>query len=138
MTGYHPPGIHNAIWHEVVARFGFNSHRRKLLGGLWIALRNLAGAGCQSILLNGSFVSHKTYPADYDGAWEIHGVDTSLVDAAFFDFRRGRAMMKSRFLGELFPAHKEAAPGSAYRDFFQKDRYGNRKGIVRIDLGSLP
>lgn len=99
VTGFLPPGIHNATWQEVVARFGFNSHRRKLLGGLSVALSNLAGAGCQSILLNGSFVSHKTYPADYDGAWEIQGVDTSLVDAAFFDFRRGRAMMKSRFWG---------------------------------------
>lgn len=137
-TGYLPPGIHDAIWQEVAARFGVNSHRKKRLSGLLVALRNLAGTGCQSILLDGSFVSRKAYPADYDGAWDMQGGDINLVDAAYFEFKRSRAMMKFRYFSELFPGHMMAAPGITYRDFFKQDRYGNQKEIVRIYLGSLP
>lgn len=46
--------------------------------------------------------------------------------------------MKSKYLGELFPASFLAAPGVLYRDFFMKDRNGVPKGVVNIDLGSLP
>ena len=46
--------------------------------------------------------------------------------------------MKSKYLGELFPATSSAEPGVLFRDFFQSDRDGVAKGIVQIDLGSLP
>lgn len=46
--------------------------------------------------------------------------------------------MKSKYLGELFPASAIAAPGVPYSVFFLKDRYGIPKGIVSIDLRSLP
>ena len=46
--------------------------------------------------------------------------------------------MKSKFMGELFPATAMAAPGVLFRDFFLKDRNGVPKGVVLIDLGSLP
>ena len=46
--------------------------------------------------------------------------------------------MKSKYLGELFPATAAAAPGVLYRDFFMKDRSGVPKGVVNLDLGSLP
>jgi hypothetical protein len=36
------------------------------------------------------------------------------------------------------PALSLAAPGVLYRDFFMKDRNGAPKGVVNIDLGSLP
>lgn len=46
--------------------------------------------------------------------------------------------MKSKYLGELFPATATAAPGVLYRNFFMKDRNGVLKGVVHIDLRSLP
>ena len=46
--------------------------------------------------------------------------------------------MKSQYLGELFPATSSAEPGVPFRSFFQSDRDGVAKGIVQIDLGSLP
>lgn len=137
-TGYLPPGVHDAPWREVAPRFSCNGHRIRLVGGLLAALQNLAGAGCRSILLDGSFVSHKDLPEDYDGAWDIQGVDPYRLDPVLLDFTNGRAAMKSKYLGELFPASFFAVPGVLYRDFFMKDRNGTPKGVVNIDLGSLP
>ena len=46
--------------------------------------------------------------------------------------------MKTKYLGEPFSASVTAAPGVLYRDFFLKDRSGVSKGVVNVDLGSLP
>ena len=46
--------------------------------------------------------------------------------------------MKAKYLGDLFPALAPAAPGVFYRDFFRTDRDGVVKGIVLVELGSLP
>jgi hypothetical protein len=137
-TGYLPPGIHKACWGEIAPRFAVNGHRLRLVEGLLAALLNLAGAGCRSVLLDGSFVSQKELPQDYDGVWDTVGVDPDRVDPVLLDFSNGRAAMKSKYLGELFPATAMAAPGVPYRDFFMRDRNGVPKGVVHIDLGSLP
>src|SRR5262245_37824145 len=138
VTGYLPPGLHPAPWKEIPPTFGTNSHRAALVNGLLLALFNLAAAGCQVVLLDGSFISAKALPRDYDAAWEPRGVNPALLDPVLLDFSRGRAAMKSKYGGEFFPASAPAAPGVLYRDFFQKDRSGVAKGILQIDLGSLP
>ena len=89
-------------------------------------------------LLDGSFVSAKALPADYDAAWETAGVDPDRLDPVLLDFDNRRAAMKAKYLGDLFPASAFAAPGVVYRDFFGTDRNGVDKGVVLIDLGSLP
>ena len=137
-TGYLPPGVHDAKWCEVAGRFAGNSHRARLLGGLLAACRNLAAAGCRELLLNGSFVTAKALPGDYDAAWETEGVDPDRLDPVLLDFANRRAAMKAKYLGDLFPASALAAPGVLYRDFFTTDRNGSEKGIVLIALGTLP
>jgi len=137
-TGYLPPGVHDALWSEVAPRFSANGHRVRLIQGLLTALQNLAAAGCRSVLLDGSFISLKELPEDYDGAWDTLGVNPYLLDPVLLDFSNRRAAMKTKYLGELFPATFLAAPGMLYRDFFMKDRNGVPKGVVNIDLGSLP
>lgn len=137
-TGYLPPGIHDTPWGDLHALFAGNTHRAALVDGLLRALINLAGAGCKIVLLDGSFVSQKVLPNDYDAAWEPQGVDPNLLDPVLLDFRNGRAAMKAKYGGELFPASALAAAGVLYRDFFQRDRNGVPKGILQINLGSLP
>lgn len=137
-TGYLPPGVHEARWAEVVRRLGQNQHRSRLMSGLYAALRSLADAGCRSVLLDGSFVSTKELPEDYDGAWDPRDVNPDQLDPILLRFSDRRAAMKSKFLGELFPATYHAAPGVTYREFFMWDRNGTPKGIIDIDLGSLP
>ena len=136
-TGYLPAGVHQALWTDIGARFALNNHRSQLLAGLRNALFNLAGAGCRTVLLDGSFVSEKPLPNDYDGAWESYGVNPYLLDPVLLDFSNGRAAMKAKYGGELFPAYMDAGGGVRYRDFFLTDRNGVPKGVIKIDLGSL-
>ena len=136
-TGYLPPGVHRASWSDVVRLCGENGHREQLLRGLRAALINLRKAGCKEVLLDGSFVSSKALPNDYDGAWEPAGVDPNRLDQILLTFDNKREAMKRKYGGELFPASVHAAAGVLYRDFFQKDRDGNAKGVLLIDLGSV-
>ena len=137
-TGFLPPGIHRAKWHDVVGYFGGNSHRKRLIGALLVACRNLAAAGCRELLLDGSFVTAKALAGDYDAAWETVGVDPNRLDPVLLDLKHPRSAMKAKYLGDLFPASTIASPGVFFRDFFRTDRNGVEKGVVLIDLGSLP
>jgi hypothetical protein len=86
--------------------------------------------------LDGSFVTAKPDPEDYDCAWDVVGVDPHLLDPVLLDFRNQRAAQKAKFQGEFFPASSIADPrtGQTFLQFFQQDRNGQPKGIVALDL----
>jgi hypothetical protein len=137
--GHLPPGVHDAGWSEIVERFGITPHRLELLRGLLDALRSLRDAGCRRAYLDGSFVTDKEIPGDFDGCWEIVGVDPGRLDPVLLDFNDGRAAQKARFGGELFLAETDADElGTSFLSFFQQDRSGDAKGIVAINLQELP
>lgn len=131
-----PPGVHAATLAEVETTFAYNAPRRTLFVGLIDATVALASSGCRCVLLDGSYVSAKPIPNDYDACWEPDGVDFDKLDLIFDDFDNGRANQKARFGGEFFPATLvEAGLGAAFREFFQIDRFtGKQKGILSISL----
>ena len=133
-SGRLPPGEHVASWDEVVERFGWTERRRRLLDGLAEAIELLAEAGCRKIWLNGSFVTAKDEPGDFDAVWDPDGVDTSRLDPIFFDLADQRRQQKQRFGGELFPDWIESGSGLRFAEFFQRDRNGTPKGIIVIHL----
>jgi hypothetical protein len=133
-TGRLPPGEHPASWDEVVERFGWNERRRRLLDGLADALALLAAAGCRQVWLNGSFVTAKDEPRDFDACWALPGVDLDVLDPVLLDLANGRRAQKQRFGGEFFPNVVESGSGLVFAEFFQNERDTNRKGIVVIDL----
>jgi hypothetical protein len=135
-----PPGIHDATWEEIVGRFGNTAWRCQLLAGLRRALESLRDAGCRRAYVDGSFVTAKEVPGDFDACWEAAGVDAKRLDPALLDFANARAAQKQRFHGELFPAESAADPhGTRFLDYFQRDRLtGEPKGIVALDLEDLP
>ncbi len=134
-----PPGVHWATWGEISDKFGANQWRRDLLRGLRAALEALRIAGCQTVYLDGSFVSSKLVPNDFDACWEEAGMDFTALDPVLLMFDAGRAAQKAKFGGELFPASVPAGPGaSIFLEFFQVDKdTGRRKGIIALDLGGL-
>lgn len=81
-----PPGIHPATLLEVETRFATNAHRAKLFDGFRQAVTSLEGAGCRQVYLNGSFVTEKPYPGDFDACWEPAGVDLNQLDPVLLDF----------------------------------------------------
>lgn len=136
ISGLLPVGVHHADWEEVVERFGTNAHRRWLLAGLSRAITALQMAGCRVVYLDGSFVSARELPGDYDLCWGTTGVDPTSLDPVLLTFNDGRRAMNAKYLGDLFPAEvPEGASGRRFVDFFQIDKEtGGSKGIVLIDL----
>ena len=134
-----PPGVYWTTWSEIVNRFGTTLRRRQLLVGLRAALEELKRVGCKAVYIDGSFVSSKPAPGDFDGCWDEQGIDFASIDPVLLDFAGARAAQKSKFLGELFPASWDAdGRGTTFLEFFQTDKdSGSRKGIVAIDLGGL-
>jgi hypothetical protein len=84
--------------------------------------------------LNGSFVTAKDEPGDFDACWDPDGVDLDPLDPVLFDLSAGRRAQKARFGGELFPNVIESKSGLVFVEFFQNERDTGRKGIVLIDL----
>lgn len=74
-NGNLPPGLHWATWEEIVERFGGTERRNELLAGLGRVLDALRDAGCGVAYVDGSFVTAKLRPGDFDGCWEPDGVD---------------------------------------------------------------
>ena len=137
-NGLLPRGIHWTSWDEITRRFGYTPWRRKLLDGLIEATNLLAQAGCRAIYIDGSFVTQKSTPGDFDACWDIEGVDLAKLDPVLLTFDPGRASQKQRFGGELFPAQLSAEASYPYRrflEFFQTDKEtGKEKGIVALKL----
>ena len=139
-SGNLPAGVHEASWNEFAARYETTPHRRNLLYGLERALHALRRAGCRRAYIDGSFVTAKEEPGDFDVCWEASNVDPLLLDPALLDFSDRRRAQKLRFGGELFPADVSADPqGTPFLDHFQRDKDTREpKGIVAIDLKDLP
>ena len=109
------------------------------MAGFNAALENLKSAVCRTVYLDGSFVTIKAIPNDYDACWDEDGVDPVLLDPVLLTFDAGRAAQKATYMGELFPASVVAnAGGLSFIDFFQIDKEtGDPKGIIAIDLGGF-
>ena len=96
-TGNLPPGSHEATWDEFVACYGHTPHRLTLLAGLKAALDALRRAGCKRAYVDGSFVTVKDVPNDFDVCWETEGVDFDLleqVQPVLLDWTNRRAAQK--------------------------------------------
>jgi hypothetical protein len=137
-NGCLPPGVHSASWDEVAARFGGSPHRQVLLQGLLEAAVNLRDAGARVIWLDGSFTTDKEEPGDWDGVWDPSNADLSKVDPVLIDLHdlaTGRYAQKAKYRGELLV---NTTTGTPFQMFFQLDKNGDPKGIVRLDLRTLP
>ncbi len=137
-----PPGIHPVTWDELETRCGTNPHRLHLLAGLRRAIEILKKVGCTRVYVDGSLVTGKQVPSDFDGCWERAGMDLLkllTVDPVLLTFTNRRAAQKAKYFGELFPADLvEGGSGLAFLNFFQRDKdTGRAKGVLALDLGSL-
>lgn len=137
-NGNLPQGIHLLTWGEVEDLLAFNERRQELLAGLKRACSSLKLAGCQKIYIGGSFATNQEFPGDFDVCWDDDRVDfikLREIDPVLLDFKNKRAAQKSKYGGELFPANSIAdLVGNTFLEFFQKDRDGNPKGIISINL----
>jgi hypothetical protein len=138
--GYLPIGIHEMTWNEFYKQFSFSPKRKMLIEGLKLLIAILKECGCTVIYIDGSFVTRKLEPNDYDACWE-GDVDSILqkmemLYPVLLDFTNGRKSQKAKYGGEIFPASFKAdSKGTLFFDFFQQVKGSdNKKGIVAIKL----
>jgi hypothetical protein len=134
-----PPGVHPATFAEVAATYATNVKRRLLYNGLLCAAMALRDAGCGKLYLDGSYVTAKTIPGDYDGCWDPDGMNPAKLDPVFLDFSNKRQAQKDKYGGEFFPSSAQNAPQQTFLDFFQIEKFtGEANGILLIVLTADP
>src|SRR3954452_20041922 len=133
-----PRGIHPASLDEVAERFGGSPMRRLQMAGLRAGASLLEQAGCTVVYVDGSSVTTKEPPGDFDVVWDPAGVDPHGLDPVFGPpqfVRAPRAEQKRRFHGEFLPSYAVGSGGIPIVEFFQRRREGGYKGVVLVRLG---
>lgn len=96
-----PAGIHWAEWAEFEARFGQTAYRRSILAGLRQGIEQLKAAGCEAVYVDGSFVTAKPQPGDFDACWDVTNVNPSVLDPVFLDFANHSPVSRGVFSGAV-------------------------------------
>jgi hypothetical protein len=130
-----PPGIHDATLSDIKHRFATNERRKGLYKGFLLGCESLKFAGCTVVYLDGSYVTDKPVPADFDVCWDPKGVDPIKLDPILLDFNDRRRNQKLKYGGEFFPSSAKADGSQTFVNFFRTDRdTGKEKGVIRIQL----
>ncbi|WP_231636772.1 MULTISPECIES: DUF6932 family protein [Planktothricoides] len=127
-NGNLPPGVHFCEWEEFVDRFGTTDLRLRLMRGLQMAMQQLKAAGCRTIYINGSFVTSKSDPGDFDACWDREDVDIDYLrrEAPQLLKYYDRSGQKAKYKGELFASDQPVGNyGKNSFDLFQEDRKHN-------------
>jgi len=136
--GWLPVGHHQATWEEVVARFeGKPGSQRAILTGKLLELRDsLRSLGVTGyLLLNGSYVSAKSEPGDFDvlvvgppNIQEMKDADPRL--ALLLDAERAETVSGY----SLFYIANNASNLGLLITFWDVSKEGVAKGSVRVEL----
>ncbi len=140
--GWLPEGHHAATWEEIAMRFGGEpgSRRAGLLASL-LAWRDAARAkGLEGLLiLDGSFVSDKDMPGDFDGIF-VYDEQSVVILAADAEARELLRMtsVKERFGADIFVFSSTAvrdSPAFCRTDGFDLHKITRMpKGVVEVIL----
>jgi len=137
--GFLPKGVHHATWEQFRSRYSITPHRARLIDLLEKLARHLAAAGCQALYVDGSFVTSKERPGDYDACWDPSGVKHDRLDPLLMlADDASKAAMAMKYGGDIRISSLSFGDFSGrYLEFFQQDRDGKPKGIVVLDLAEF-
>ncbi|MBX9879558.1 MAG: hypothetical protein K2Y22_13940 [Candidatus Obscuribacterales bacterium] len=133
-NGNLPPGQHLATLEEIEQYFAYNSSRKILFSGLSLLVEELTKAGCTRLYLDGSFITDKEIPNDYDACWETDKVQPTIDPILLNPFKQ-LTEIKNKYKGDIFPRIPELQVGIDHLRIFQLDINVNIKGIIVIELG---
>ncbi|RNJ49052.1 DUF6932 family protein [Methylocystis hirsuta] len=134
-----PPGLHKATWEEFTERYGVTTHRKRLIELMQKLIVHLKEVQCQNLFVDGSFVTNKEVPNDYDACWDVTGVKIERMDPVLLVFTtEGKEKMVIKYGGDLRPdKFSPFETNVSYLEFFQIDREGDRKGIIHLSLQEI-
>lgn len=127
-------GIHKVSLTEVARQFTYNEAQKELFSGLRQLALDLKEAGCETLYLDGSFITGKKIPADFDACWEPFkgkGVAKFLGET-----EAELAERKTKYFGDIFPRFSDEY-GDRVKHWQLNTRTGQTKGIIKIDLREL-
>ena len=131
--------IFEMSWEEFKELFGYNEKRRWLLEGMELAISDFKKIGCKAFYADGSLVTSKEEPGDYDICWDDTGME--LLKAwqkcpELFDIGRNGQKIKDRYRGDVVPANNCPDPDSGinFVAYFMKDQEDRKKGIIRVEI----
>jgi hypothetical protein len=132
--------LHRTItlsYEELIHHFGINPHRLKQLENAMQFFRIFSSCGCQTVFIDGSFVSRKPYPEDIDLCFDTTGIDADKLEEEFPAFFDPNAIGKihRELHCHIFTFSENSM---RYFDMLSEDREGNLKGFVKLDLKDLP
>lgn len=145
-TGLLPVGNHKMKWREVRKLFGTTSHRRYLLERLHAVYIVLKKAGVTKIWLDGSFVTSKVRPNDYDLSYELTEDIFAELPSDPFKLEKADTLLRGRYAGDIKAEpmiggatyHKDLFPNVVGHTHNGKPIEGAKKGIVVLTLADLP
>ena len=133
LNGNLPEGVHDASIEEVRTRFAYNPTRQRLFEAFLEVMDILHECKSPEVHLDGSFITTKEEPSDYDMCWESTGVEPTDRLRALLELREQR---KEWYLGDIFLRMPQ--PPYFYDDVehWQSDsrQEDDVKGIIRIRL----
>ncbi|MDP3507581.1 MAG: hypothetical protein Q8T09_06290 [Candidatus Melainabacteria bacterium] len=134
-NGNLPPGIFEATIEEVEDRFSINFQRKKLFGLLLEVLAIFRNCGCPEVYLDGSYITNKDEPEDYDLCYEPTGINAT---SEFYEFLKNKDRRKERYGGDIFPRMPEPPYHYDHVVHWQIDGRNDdaAKGILKILLRS--
>lgn len=136
-NGNLPPGIYIVSFEGFIKKYGINYCRNSQLKGLERAIVEFKNGGATKIFVDGSFVSNKINPGDFDVVYDLDEIDDNRIDKLLLDSSiHGRKLQKIHYGGEFFPMSNRADRlGTSFINYFQKDKKTkDPKGIIQIDL----
>jgi len=137
-NGFLPEGIHEATFAEVQQKLGFSRKREQLLNKMKYLIEICQLMGCDVIYLDGSFVSAKIAPNDYDACWDCTKNKKQVMSKVCESYLNADSeTQKDFFGGEIYPAFAKAPLNEdiSILTYFQRVQFCNEhKGIIKIRL----
>ena len=132
-------GIHLVTWDELVKEYGFNQRRLDLLNGLSNLIEDLKTCGCTILYIDGSFVTKKRNPGDYDACWREYDENHCLIKPgiSFRILLEGtKEEQRLKYGGDIRAAFTFADYNdNSYLEFFQRDKGDkSKKGILQLNI----
>lgn len=133
-NGNLPPGIHSAEIDEIETRFGLRGLARKARMNTLKTFLYQIGNIAPEIYIDGSFITAKRAPDDVDIVLLLpSGFDTSSWHGTVIrKYQKARHNLRLHIFSYI--DGQDTAQFWGRINFFQTDRDGNRKGIVKLEI----
>jgi hypothetical protein len=132
--------LHETIplsYEELKYHFGTNPRRMDQINNALQFFRIFHSCGCQTVFIDGSFVSKKEYPEDIDLCFDMTGVNAEKLKEAFPPFFNRNEMGKIRRNSLCHILHFTDKDKALF-DLLQYDRDGYFKGFAKLNLKDIP